>query len=117
MLLLMTALLVAQQVPVRPDQADIVVIGQRLSRWTGKYSIRGTKLRCATKTSSGDRDIDTLGCRAFETCGDQLESRIAATDEKSLPKDVPVSMKESVKRDLSICVADKRVIFIGELAK
>ena len=117
MLILTAALLVAQQAIVGSEQTEIVVIGQRLSNWTGRYAIRGSKLRCSTKTSSGDRDIDTLGCRAFEACADQLASQIAATDEKSLPKDVRVSMKESVKRDLSICVADKRVVFIGELAK
>ena len=117
MLILMTALLVAQQAMVESEQGEIVVLGQRLSHWTGRYAIRGSKLRCSTKTSSGDKDIDTLGCRAFETCADQLASRTAATDEKSLPKEARLSMKESVKRDLSTCVGDKRISLIGELAK
>jgi hypothetical protein len=117
MLILMTALLVAQQATVESQQKEIVVVGQRLSHWTGKYAIRGSKLRCITKTSSGDRDIDALGCGAFDACADQLASRIAATDEKTLPKEVRVSMKESVERDLSICVAEKRVVLIRELAK
>lgn len=116
MLLLMTALLVAQTVPVEPEQAEIVVIGQRLSHWTGKYAIRGTKLRCATKTSSGDREIDALGCKAFDACADQLSSRIAASDDKSLPKESRVSMKDGIKHDLSICVADQRVNLIAQLA-
>ena len=117
MLILMTALLVAQQVTVESDQKEIVVVGQRLSHWTGKYAIRGSKLRCITKISSGDREIDALGCGAFDACADQLAHRIAATDEKTLSKEVRLSMKESVKHDLSICVAEKRVVLIGELAK
>ncbi len=117
MLILMTALLVAQQATVESEQREIVIVGQRLAHWTGKYAIRGSKLRCFTKTSSGDRDIDALGCRAFDACADQLASRIAATDEKALPKEVRLSMKERVKRDLSICVAEKRVFLIGDLAK
>lgn len=116
MLILMTAFLVAQQAVIAPEQTEIVVIGQRLSRWTGKYAIRGNKLRCATKASSGDREIDILGCRAFDACADQLSSQIAATDEKSLSREVRLTMKESVKRDLSTCVASKRITLIEELA-
>lgn len=116
MLILITALLMAQQAVIPPEQAEIVVIGHRLSHWTGKYAIRGSKLRCATRTSSGDQDIDALGCRAFDYCADQLASKIAATDEKSLPKATRLTMKESVKRDLSACVASKRVTLIEELA-
>ncbi|WP_174278390.1 hypothetical protein [Sphingomonas bacterium] len=116
MLLLMTALLAAQQVPVEPEQADIVVIGQRLSHWTGKYSIRGSKLRCATKSSSGDGEIDALGCKAFDTCADQLSSRIAASDDEAISKEVRVTMKEGIKHDLSLCVADRRSILVAELA-
>lgn len=116
MLILMTALLVAQQAVIAPEQADIVVIGQRLSHWTGKYAVRGSKLRCSTKASSGDQDIDALGCRAFDYCADQLAAQIAATDEKSLSKATRLTMKESVKRDLSTCVASKRVTLIEELA-
>lgn len=116
MLLLMAALLVAQTVPVEPEQAEIVVIGQRLSHWTGKYAIRGAKLRCATKTSSGDAEIDALGCKAFDTCADQLSPRITASDDRSLPKENRISMKESIKHDLSLCVADQRVMLIARLA-
>lgn len=116
MLILLTAFLVAQQAAIAPEQTEIVVIGQRLSHWTGKYAIRGSKLRCSTKSSSGDRDIDALGCRAFDYCADQLAPQIAATDEKSLPKATRLTMKESVKRDLSTCVASKRITLIEELA-
>lgn len=116
MLLLMTALLVAQQAPVEPESTEILVIGQRLSRWTGKYAIRGSKLRCATKTSSGDRAVDAIGCEAFDSCANQLSSRIAASDEESLSKESRLSMKEGVKRDLSTCLADKRVALIADLA-
>jgi len=116
MLLLMTALLVAQTAPVEPEQAEIVVIGQRLSHWTGKYAIRGAKLRCATKTSSGDGEIDAVGCKAFDICADQLSSRITESDDKSLPKESRFSLKEGIKRDLSSCVADQRVMLIAKLA-
>lgn len=116
MLILMTALLLAQQAAIAPEQTEIVVIGQRLSHWTGKYAIRGSKLRCSTKSSSGDRGVDALGCIAFDYCADQLAPQIAATDEKSLTKATRLTMKESVKRDLSTCVASKRITLIEELA-
>ncbi|RZI60448.1 MAG: hypothetical protein EOP14_01210 [Pseudomonas sp.] len=113
----MTTLLLAQQANVESEQKEIVVVGQRLLHWKGEYAIRGSKLRCSTKNSSGDRDIDALGCAAFDACADQLAFRIAETDEKNLSKEVRLSMKESVKRDLSICVAETRVVLISDLAR
>ena len=97
-------------------QNEIVVIGERLKKWTGKYKIRGEKMRCKTKTSSGDREIDVIGCSAFETCASRLKEQIAASDSKSLNFDTRKAMKMSIKDDLSICVRDQRKTLIANLA-
>lgn len=103
-----------------PDQIEteneIVVIGERLKKWSGKYKIRGEKMRCSTKQSSGDREIDAIGCAAFETCATNLMPRIAASDSKDLDKNVREAMKTSVKQDLSTCVSDRRKHLIADLA-
>lgn len=117
MILLSIALLFGQQISADAEQAEIVVIGQRLARWSATYMIRGSKLRCAAKTSTGDPDIDSLGCKAFETCADQLAPRIAKSDEKSLANSDRLAMKAGIKQDLSACVADQRTVLIAELAK
>ncbi len=116
MLLLPIALLAAQAVPVDQMPDDIVVIGQRLAHWTGKYQIRGSRMKCATKTSTGDPEIDAIGCEAFETCANVLAPRITASDDKALATEVRLAMKAGIKHDLSECVADKRVEFIAALA-
>lgn len=116
MLILSTALLLAQQTVSPPDQAEIVVIGRRLANWTGTYRIRGAKVRCSTKVSSGDHEIDDLGCRAFEDCAGQMASQIAATDRKSLAQETRLAMKDIVKADLFACVAKRRIALIEALA-
>jgi len=95
---------------------EIVVIGERLKKWTGKYKIRGKKMRCSTKQSSGDREIDAIGCAAFKACATKLRSRINASDSKSLDKKTRKAMKVSIKRDLSTCVVERRKYLIANLA-
>jgi len=117
---LFSFLLLAPQtvsVPAQTEFAEeIVVIGERLKKWTGKYKIRGEKIRCATKQSSGDREIDFIGCAAFRICATQLKSRIAASDSKSLDKQTRKGMKISIKTDLTACVIDQRQDLIANLA-
>lgn len=117
MLLISIAMLAAQQAPSEPLQSDIVVIGTRLKRWQGTYQIRGSRMKCATKTSTRDPEIDAIGCTAFEVCADTLSARIAASDDKSLAKAVRISMKDTIKQDLSACVADNRANLIAALAQ
>lgn len=117
MILLLAALLNVQDIPTAPDQAEIVVIGQRLAHWTGTYKIRGSKLRCATKVSTGDRDVDALGCKAFEICADPLAPRIAKSDEKSLADEDRASLKAGIRRDLAACVDEQRIQLIAQLAQ
>jgi hypothetical protein len=116
MLLLSIALLAVQQTSTEPVQEEIVVIGQRLKHWTGTYQIRGSRMRCATKTSTGDREVDAIGCQAFVTCADSLAPRITASDDRSLSKDERLRMKDSIKRDLSVCVLDTRSELVAALA-
>ena len=117
MLLFSIVMLAAQQASSEPLQKDIVVIGTRLQRWQGTYQIRGSRMKCATKASTGDPQIDATGCTAFEVCANTLSTRIAASDDKSLAKAVRISMKETIKQDLSACVGDKRASLIAALAQ
>lgn len=108
--------------PVIPNVAaqgvddEIIVIGERLQKWTGKYKIRGDKMRCKTKQSTGDPKIDAVGCTAFETCAEKLKTEISATDAKDLDKNSRKAMKIAVKQELSSCVTDQRKTLIAKLA-
>jgi propanediol dehydratase small subunit len=116
LLLLMMTLATDQTAPMSPAQDEIVVIGQRLSRWTGKYEIRGAKMKCSTKTSTKDIEIDAIGCQAFQVCADTLQSRIAASDDTALDRRARLSMKVEIKRDLTECVKDRRAELVAALA-
>ena len=116
LLLFMMILATDQAAPMAPTQDEIVVIGQRLSRWTGKYEIRGAKMKCSTKTSTKDIEIDAIGCQAFQICADTLQSRIAASDDTQLDKKTRLAMKVELRRDLTDCVMVRRAELIEALA-
>jgi hypothetical protein len=116
LLLLMMALATGQTAPKSPAQDEILVIGQLFSRWTGKYEIRGAKMKCSTKTSTHDVEIDAIGCQAFQMCADTLQSRILASDDTGLAKSTRLVMKVEIKRDLADCVTDRRAELIAGLA-
>jgi hypothetical protein len=116
LLLLVMTLATDQTAPMSPAQDEIVVIGQRLSRWTGKYEIRGAKIKCSTKTSTKDIEIDAIGCQAFQVCADTLQSRIAASDDTALDRRARLNMKVEIKRDLTECVKDRRAELVAALA-
>lgn len=116
LLMLMMTLAADQAAPMSPTQDEIVVIGQRLSRWTGKYEIRGAKMKCSTKTSTKDIEIDAIGCQAFQICADTLQSRIAASDDTQLDKKTRLAMKVELRRDLTDCVMVRRAELIEALA-
>ena len=116
LLWLMMTLATVQAAPTSPAQDEIVVIGQRLSRWTCKYEIRGAKMKCSTKTSTNDVEIDAIGCQAFQMCADALQSRIIASDDTELDRGTRLAMKAELKRDLTDCVKDRRAELIAGLA-
>ena len=116
LLMLMMTLAADQAAPMAPTQDEIVVIGQRFSRWTGKYEIRGAKMKCSTKTSTKDIEIDAIGCQAFQICADTLQSRIAASDDTQLDKKTRLAMKVELRRDLTDCVMVRRAELIEALA-
>jgi hypothetical protein len=106
-----------QPASTEPVQSDVVVIGDRLKLWTGTYAIRGSRMKCATKRSSGDAEIDAIGCAAFQTCADGLQPRIAASDVRALDRRTRLAMKDAIKRDLSACVLARRDELIADLAE
>lgn len=95
---------------------EIVVIGQRLRTWTALYAVRGSRMSCRTRRSTGDREIDAIGCLAFETCVDRLRSRIDESDRTDLERSARRRMKEAIRRDLRTCVDARRDELIAELA-
>jgi hypothetical protein len=71
-------LLVLQDTPPVQDGEDIVVIGEKLKAWRGRFKVKGGRVTCKTTKSTGDRAVDAIGCEAMVTClapiGPQFEA-------------------------------------------
>ena len=48
--------------------AQVPVIAGKLDKWRGAWGAAGGKLACKTIQSSGDEEIDALGCAAMIAC-------------------------------------------------
>lgn len=95
---------------------EIVVMGQRLNRWTGKYQIRGARRKCSTKTSSGDPEIDRVGCVAFLECADKYQELTNAGDAKGIDSATRSTLKQQLISSMKTCIADRRIVLLRELS-
>jgi hypothetical protein len=62
------------EVPVPPppaaaDEAEIVVMAKKSKRWEGSWWMENGQTSCKTMVSSGDADIDKIGCDILLSCG------------------------------------------------
>jgi hypothetical protein len=48
--------------------AQVPVIAGKLAQWRGAWGAAGGKLACKTVRSTGDEDIDRIGCAAMIAC-------------------------------------------------
>jgi hypothetical protein len=115
--LLFTSMQAQPTIPGSAIQQEIVVLGGKLKRWTASYEVRGTATKCATKKSSGDLEVDKIGCASFEACLPALQPRIDTSDKPDLDKKARRAIKVSIKRDLAACVTNRRDEAIAELAE
>jgi hypothetical protein len=89
MLLLLMATATAASVPQTPptaeEEAEILVIANRLNSWRGSVRLSDDRARCRTTRSTGDRRIDRIGCDAMTYCFVEVRSQMsqasAAQDE------------------------------------
>jgi hypothetical protein len=118
MMLVALALLNAQPVQPAPSapaaqQDEIRVVGQRLRNWRGQMSSRNGSDRCITLTSSGDAEIDRIGCSAMAHCYAIHRAGIneAATRRGAARNAHPVY------RLMGVCVRDQRDLLVAGLAE
>jgi hypothetical protein len=55
--------------PVAVDEAEIVVMAKKSKRWEGSWWTENGQTSCKTVVSSGDADIDKVGCDILLSCG------------------------------------------------
>lgn len=75
----MLAALLLVQVPVlSPQEQEVVVIGNRLKAFRGHWRSNGSRSACEVQRSSGDREVDAIGCAVITDCSRAVEPRIVA---------------------------------------
>lgn len=119
MLVLTVALLAGvQAAPVEPDaETHVTVIARRLANWSGRYRIRGERVRCTTTKSSGDRAIDAIGCAALETCAAGIAARYPVQSAKTRDGAAQAMLEDALRRELGGCVTAERKQRIAALAE
>lgn len=114
---MLLALVLAQAAVMPPPVADeITVIGRRLQHWTGRVSTTIGITTCRTLKSTGDREIDTIGCTAARQCWPQYRHAMEVASDRKLPADTRREMIATVKADMRPCVTATRDSLIAELA-
>ena len=111
LMLLATQTSAAPPAPAVPD--EIVVIGNRLKGWKGRITPAGRGLRCVTTTSSGDAEVDRIGCGAMVTCFTRDRARLTAEASRRRQPAQPSAGFEAMGR----CVRDFYEVAIADLAE
>ena len=98
-------------------QRDIVVIGNKLKRWSASVREQDGRMVCRTRRSSGDREIDAIGCSAMASCSTELRARTMQLADRQIPRAERKVLFKAVSRDLTKCVFSRRDTMIAELAE
>ena len=115
MILLALAFVQATPSPPAAVDDDIVVIGHRLQTWRGEVATTLGFTTCSTKMSTGDKDIDAIGCEALKACWGPTHVRYEAANSRKLAADDRKLRTDAVLAELKACVVEKRAPLIDAL--
>lgn len=108
--------LAMQAAPAVDQASDVVAIGQRLEKgFKGGVKFDKNGAQCSIKTSTGDADIDRIGCGALEVCFPQFQSRFEATRDRAIRPEVRKVMQGALNQELAACFARERTSGIAAL--
>lgn len=88
-------------------QEEITVIGKKLRDWRGSLRTKDGVTRCITKKSTGDRDIDQIGCSAMVTCFPKFEGEFKAVLSTTRDKATRNRMNSEISQRLAACVGER----------
>jgi hypothetical protein len=106
------------------EEREIVVTARKLGRWSGNWEPHNGSPTCKTTTTSGDTEIDQIGCNAMIYCTPIYQAEMdavvkAATAQGRLKSraDVIKMSRLPVYRAMSKCVDQRRKLGIRELVR
>lgn len=104
-------------VPTPNVQREIVVIGNKMKAFRTSVRERNGKMVCQTRKSTGDKEIDAIGCTALAGCLTELRPRLDASADRRLPAVERKRLREAVEGDLGTCMITRRDAMIADLAE
>ena len=94
---------------------DVVVIGERLKRWSGIISSNPLGTHCRTTQSTGNEQVDAIGCRAFSICWPDARRRIKDIRDKRRDPADRARIKTEAEAAFTACTQTQRTLFIAQL--
>jgi len=112
-------LLLLQTAPAAPPDEtavanEVVIIGEKLKKWGARIHFTKTGTQCVIKTTTGDPEIDRIGCDALEKCWRPMMPRYAET--AKLPRVQRRAVEDPLNTELTNCVRETRSDMVAELA-
>lgn len=111
------ALAAAQPAVEAPIDNEITVVANRLRDWRGSWRLKKGAVTCKTKSSTGDKAIDAIGCDAMVACVTPLAPRFAELEASGLPKKDLTSRASALMTEEGVydCLFTKRQAGIAAL--
>lgn len=100
--------------PVAQD--EITLISRKLRDWRGFLTTKDGATRCVTKKSTGDRDIDQIGCAAMVGCFPHYEGEFKAVLSAGRDKASRNRMNADISQRLAACVEERHNKLVEALA-
>jgi hypothetical protein len=95
---------------------EIVVIGERLKEWRGNWRTRNGALTCKTTRSTGDAEIDAIGCQALTTCLAPIAPQMKVLANAKLAKSERDRRMTALGQSAVPCLTDTRNAAVDALA-
>ncbi len=95
---------------------DDIVVTARRQDWRAVLVMGGSSARCRVVTSTGDAELDRIGCARMTDCFTAAEPRFAALATARLPLAARKRVRTEINRDLTACFRDTH-IKIGVMAQ
>lgn len=102
--------------PPPADESDIVVIARKLQDWRASFRMKKGKYACEVTRSTGDLEIDKVGCEAMRVCLIPAMPRYNATRAKGVDAPTRQRLTDAINAEMTTCVRDHRQQLIAELA-
>ena len=103
--------------PAAEIQSDIVVLGGKLKKFKTRVWSEGETMRCRTVKSTGDAELDAIGCTSASTCMSEVRPRLVASADRKLPAAERKRLRNVVGQAWYDCTMARRDSLIADLAE